>query len=138
MSDGKELIGPRIGVYYGVIIDQDHLNQKLQPIEFGEIVKNITGVCPFDKQAEWKLDYDHSQCYQTIVIYHKDYTKISGCPGFLGGWSANGNTKDVPIDIAAIAEDISEAIEKRIYPQLINSEVYAVLAVGYCAVYLVG
>ena len=83
MSNCKELISPRIGVYYGVIIDQDHLDEKLQPIEFAEIVKNITGVCPFNEDAEWKLDYDHSRCYQTIVIYHKDYTKISECPALV-------------------------------------------------------
>ncbi|CAH6420504.1 Hypothetical protein HVR_LOCUS1209 [uncultured virus] len=138
MSDSTENTGPRIGVYYGIVIDQDHLNTKLQPIEFGDIVKSITGVCPFAINAEWKLDYDHSQCCQTVVVYHKEYTKISECPGFLGGWSANGNTKEIPKSIATMADDISTAIEKKLYPQLTDSTVYAILAVGYCAVYLIG
>lgn len=133
-SDGNN--GPRIGLYYGVVIDQDHLDIKLDPIDIATLIEKITKVSPFDIGATWKLDYDHSQSYRTIIIYNNKYSKITKCPGYIGGWNACGNTKCVPLDISSIAENISTCIEKFLQPNL-SDESYALLGVGYSIAYFV-
>lgn len=137
MNNSIENTGPRIGIYYGVVIDQDCLAGKVQPIEIASLVEKIAGLTPFDSVASWKLDYDHSQCCRTMVVYHKDYTKITNCTGFVGGWGTCGNTKIVPDSISQEAENISTAVEKLLYPFVDDHGSYAVLAVGYCILYFV-
>jgi len=93
MNNSNENIGPRIGIYYGIVIDQDHLEKKIEPIDIAFIVEKITNISPYDLQAIWKIDYDRSQCYKTIVVYNKKYSKIKKCPGYVGGWIPFGDTK---------------------------------------------
>ena len=128
--------GPRIGLYYGIVIDQDRLIKKIQPIDVASIVEKLTGISPFDPKASWKLDYDHSQCSSTIVVYHIDYTKIASCPGYIGGWSPNGFTKMIPSDISNVADIISSAVEKYLQPNITEIS-YAIIANGYCVIYFV-
>jgi hypothetical protein len=138
MSNDMDMIGPRIGVYFGVIIDQDHLDNKIDPIEIASKVEQITGISPFDIKALWKIDYDRSQSYRTIIVYHTQYTRRTKCPGYIGGWCANGNTKNVPEEIYEEADKISCAIEKDLYPRIENNTCYAIMAVGYSTLYLIG
>lgn len=138
MPTDSDIIGPRIGVYFGIIIDQDHLSQQIEPIEIASLVEQITGISPFDSAALWKIDYDHSRAYPTIVIYHTQYTLRTACPGYLGGWCANGHTKPVPTPVYDEADKISARIEQDLYSRIENNVSYAMIAVGYCAVYLIG
>jgi len=138
MTDGVKNISPRIGVYYGIVVDQDHLPTKVQPVEIALTVEKVVGISPFDPHAVWKLDYDHSQCFRTIVVYHAQYSKISPCPGFVGGWVASGNTKIIPIEISEEAEIISRSIERLLYPHIETDDTYGIIGIGYSVIYLVG
>lgn len=136
-DDSVSQFGPRIGIYYGVVINQDHLDDKLDPIDIAILIENITGKCPLNKESDWKLDYDHSQCYKTIVIYNTKYTRIIDCLGYVGGWNPYGNVKTVPSEIENIAENITTSLQKFIQTYLIGDS-YIMLNTGYSVVYFVG
>lgn len=137
MSNTNEINGPRIGLYYGVVIDQDHLDHKLEPIDIVGIVEKITNISPFHPTAVWKLDYDRSQSYRTLVIYNINYSKINLCPGYIGGWITCENAKPISDDVSKIANEISDEIENYLYPDIINDS-YVTIGIGYCIVYFVG
>lgn len=136
MNKRDEYSGPRIGLYYGIVIDQNKLAKKIQPIDVASVVERITKISPFDAKAVWKLDYDHSQCYSTIVIYHSGYTKINPCPGYIGCWGPNGSTITVSKDVSAMADMISYDIEDYLQPNITETST-GLMGIGYCVVYFI-
>lgn len=136
MDKRDEHNGPRIGIYYGVVVDQEHLTKKVEPVDIASIVERITKITPFDSKAEWKIDYDRSQCRKTIVIYHTDYTKIIDCPGYVGGWGPHGSTKFIPKEILDTINLMASKIEEYVQPNITDTS-YVMIGIGYCLVYFI-
>lgn len=132
-SEPSELHGPRIGMYYGILIDQDNLTVKLDPIDIAVIVGVITGISPYDSKAVWKLDYDRSLSYRTIVIYHSQYTNRRTCSGYIGGWQAC-EIKTIAPDVTETLNRILNAIERLVKART-DTNSFAILNIGYVIAY---
>ena len=130
------IYGPRIGLYYGVVIDQDQVTNKIDPVLISLLVEKETGISPSSDEAVWKLDYDHSQVYRTIIIYHTQYSKKTRCPGYIGGWQYCGTPEVVPAEVANMMVNISNAVETLLQAYIKGSS-RAWLGTGYSIAYFV-
>ena len=130
----SDLHGPRVGMYYGIVIDQDRLVSKLDPLDVAVIIESVTGICPYDSNALWRLDYDHCLSYHTIIIYHVHYSQRRMCPGYNGGWNPWMSTEPIPSDISTTADDISKEIERVLRSQM-NENSFVTISLGYAVAY---
>lgn len=133
-EDACEIKGPRIGMYYGIIIDQDSLTPKIDPLDIAAIIEGVVGISPYDPYAMWRLDYDKSLNYRTIVIYHTDYTQRCRCTGYSGGWHSNITQKPIPSSVSQVLNKIIKEVEN-IVQGVMSEKSFAMVGIGYGVAY---
>lgn len=137
MNDSFNLLKPRIGLYFGILIDQTSNVAKIEPIDIACEIEKLTHIQPSQVYSKWKLDYDHSGCSSNIVVYHDDYTDIEYTQSLVGSWCLSVKNCDIPEDVINFANEIYDALQA--YSEnVIGDDDTVTLVFGKFTAYFVG
>ena len=138
MNDNFNKLKPRIGLYFGILIDQTCAVNKIEAIDISREIEKITHIQPSQVYAKWKVEYDHSGCNPNIIVYHDDYTDIEYSQSMVGSWCLSVKNCDVPDDIINFANEIYDILHTYVETVISGDDDVITLAFGRFTAYFVG